>query len=81
MWKKYNWYCFSNFKANKTIINPITTVWSFIFGDLRNVEQTIIAITPRSTQTQSSHISLGLYMGQIDLFKNYSYLMGIPDGI
>ena len=47
-------------------------------GDLRNVKYTFIAITPKSTRTQSSSIFWGpIYVYQIDVFKNYLYSIRI----
>ena len=48
----------------------------FIDPRMSRVKCRFIAIIPRSTLIQSWLYLLGSYIGQIDLFKNYSHLIG-----
>ena len=50
--------------------------WDSSSGNLESVEYSFIVINPRFTLTQHGSIKVPS-MGQIDLFKNYSYSIGL----
>ena len=55
--------------------------WGSSPGDLESMEYLLTAIIPRSTMTWRDCTYQVQSMGQTDLFKNCSYLIGILDAI